>query len=469
MKKIESFKRLVLLLLSGICLAGQIGIYAYYWYNVYFIKIKPYLPLWEKGHWLIIAIYAVLLFFFSNMYGGMRIGYLKNLEVIFSQLLATLLVNVVTYGQISLMMMKLYDVPVYLSMLLIQFVWIVIWINVSSLIYKNVFPPRKLLLVHGDRPIDDILAKFAHRKDKFEVSKCMHINQGLAKIEAEALERYDAVVLWDIPEKDRNKLLKYCYGKSIRTYMMPKIPDVIMKGAEELHLFDTPLLLTREYVLTVEQRFCKRAIDLVCALILFVLTSPFMLLTALAVKLYDRGPVLYKQVRCTIDGKEFNILKFRSMRVDAEKDGVARLASKNDSRITPIGKFIRKVRLDELPQLINIIRGDMSFIGPRPERPEIIAQYMEVMPEFAYRMKVKAGLAGYAQVYGKYNTTPYDKLKLDLAYIENYSVWLDLKLMLLTVKVLLWPDSTEGVETNQITAMKTEKQSAEEGVNTDKE
>lgn len=462
MKKIESFKRLVLLLLSGICLAGQIGIYAYYWYNAYFIKIKPFLPLWEKGHWLIIAIYGVLLFFFSNMYGGMRIGYLKNLEVIFSQLLATLLVNVITYGQISLMMLKLYDVPVYLGMILIQFVWIIIWINISSLIYKNVFPPRQLLLIHGDRPIEDILKKFAKRKDKFEVSKCMHINAGIKRIEEEIMERYDAVVLWDISEADRNKLLKYCYGKSIRTYIMPKIPDVIIKGAEELHLFDTPLLLTREYVLTIEQRFAKRFIDLFCALILFVIASPFMLLTALAVKLYDRGPVLYKQVRCTIDGKEFNILKFRSMRVDAEKDGVARLASKNDSRITPVGKFIRKVRLDELPQLINIIKGDMSFIGPRPERPEIIAQYMEIMPEFAYRMKVKAGLAGYAQVYGKYNTTPYDKLKLDLAYIENYSVWLDLKLMLLTVKVLLWPDSTEGVETNQITALKAEKQQAEE-------
>ena len=163
---------------------------------------------------------------------------------------------------------------------------------------------------------------------------------------------------------------------------------------------------------------------------------------------------MYKQVRCTQDGKEFKIIKFRSMRVDAERDGVARLASKNDDRITPIGKFIRKVRLDELPQLWNIFVGDMSFIGPRPERPEIIKQYMEEMPEFAYRLKVKAGLAGFAQVYGKYNTTPYDKLKLDLFYIENYSVWLDLKLMLLTLKILVTPDATEGVENNQITALK---------------
>lgn len=458
MRTLESFKRLILLCLSGICLAGQIGIYAYYWYTSFYMSVKMYLEFWERGHWLMIAIYGVLLFFFSNMYGGMRIGYLKNVEIIFSQLLATLIVGIITYGQISLMVRQFFHVPSYVSMLVLQAVWITLWINISSLLYKNIFPPRKLLLIHGDRPIEDILDKFKSRKDKFEVCKCMHIREGVDAVRKEALERYDAVVLWDISVESRNQILKFCYGQSIRTYIMPKIPDVILKGAEELHLFDTPLLLTREYSLTIEQRFLKRCIDLIFALLLFIIASPFMLLTALAVKLYDGGPVLYKQVRCTIGGREFRILKFRSMRVDAEKDGVARLASKGDSRITPVGKFIRKVRLDELPQLINIIRGDMSFIGPRPERPEIIALYQEAMPEFTYRMKVKAGLAGYAQVYGKYNTTPYDKLKLDLAYIENYSVWLDLKLMLLTVKVLLWPDSTEGVDDHQITALKQEQE-----------
>lgn len=463
MRKLESFKRLILLCLSGICLAGQIGIYAYYWYTVYYPSVRVYLRFWERGHLLMIAIYGVLLFFFSNMYGGMRIGYLKNAEIIFSQLLATFIANLITYGQISLMTLRLFHVPVYIGMMALQAAWVIVWIYISSLLYKNIFPPRRLLLVHGDRPIEDILEKFRSRKDKFEVSKCMHIREGVDAICKESLERYDAVVLWDISMEQRNRIMKFCYGHSIRIYIMPKIPDVIMKGAEELHLFDTPLFLTREYSLTVEQRFLKRCIDLICSLLLFAVSSPFMLLTALAVKLYDGGPVLYKQVRCTVGGKEFQILKFRSMRVDAEKDGVARLASKGDSRITPVGKFIRKVRLDELPQLFNIIKGDMSFIGPRPERPEIIAQYEEIMPEFVYRMKVKAGLAGYAQVYGKYNTTPYDKLKLDLAYIENYSVWLDLKLMLLTVKVLLWPDSTEGVESNQITALKEEQKTRESG------
>ncbi len=457
MKKLESFKRLILLGMSAVCIGVQIAIYVYYWFNHFFPNVEKHLPFWEKGHWLIIAVYAVLMFFFYSMYGGMRVGYLKNTEIVFSQIFATLIVDLITYAQLSLMVLQIYHVQSYSGMVVLQGIWVFIWTNISSLIYKNIFPPRKLLLVHGDRPIQGILDKLASRKDKFEVAKCMNISAGVDAVNAEALERYDAVVLWDIEMEERNRIMKFCYGQSIRTYIMPKITDVIMKGAEELHLFDTPLFLTREYVLTIEQRFFKRCIDLVCAILLFIIASPFMLLTALMVKLYDRGPVLYKQVRCTTGGRQFNILKFRSMRVDAEKDGVARLASKGDSRITPVGKFIRKVRLDELPQLINIIKGDMSFIGPRPERPEIIEQYKEVMPEFEFRMKVKAGLAGYAQVYGKYNTTPYDKLKLDLAYIENYSVWLDVKLMLLTLKVLFWPDSTEGIETDQITALKESK------------
>lgn len=458
MKKLESFKRLIVIGMSGVCLGVQVLIYAYFWQKFYFLDVKKYLPFWERGHWLIIGIYAVLLLFFSNMYGGMRVGYKKNAEVIFSQVFATLAVDIITYFQLSLMVLQLYNPPVYVAMAVLQIAWVIVWIFVSGFIYRNVFPPRKLLLVHGDRPIDAILEKFASRKDKFEVCRCMHVSAGVDAVNAEALERYDAVVLWDIDDRERNKIMKFCYGQSIRIYMMPKIPDVIMKGSEELHIFDTPLFLTREYCLSIEQRFIKRCIDLVCASILLVLASPFMILTALLVKLYDGGPVLYKQVRCTTGGREFRILKFRSMRVDAEKDGVARLAAKGDARITPVGKVIRKVRLDELPQLINIFKGDMSFIGPRPERPEIIRQYLEVMPEFAFRTKVKAGLAGYAQVYGKYNTTPYDKLKLDLAYIENYSVWLDIKLMLLTLKVLFWPDSTEGIDGDQMTALKEEKE-----------
>lgn len=454
MREKEAFKRLVRLLLSGGCLVGQVLIYVRFLYRYFFEPIKQNLEFFEKGEALFIAIYAVLIFFFSNMYGGMRIGYLKNGEVIFSQIFATFLANIVTYGQISIMITELFEIRPFFYMLVMQIAWAVIWINISTFIYRHIFAPRRMLLIHGDRPYDDILAKFNTRKDKYDICKCISYRTGYDTIFLEILEGYEGIVIWDIPVDVRNKILKFCYGHSIRVYIMPKITDVILKGAEQLSLFDTPILFTREYKMTVDQRFWKRFIDIICSLILIVITSPLMILTALAVKLYDGGPILYKQVRCTLGGKEFKIMKFRSMSVDAEKDGKARLASKHDTRITPVGKFIRVCRLDELPQLFNILKGDMSFIGPRPERPEIIAQYMEIMPEFKFRMRVKAGLAGYAQVYGKYNTTPYDKLKLDLYYIENYSIWMDIKLMFLTLKILLMPDSTEGIESTQITAMK---------------
>ncbi|MDE6386280.1 MAG: exopolysaccharide biosynthesis polyprenyl glycosylphosphotransferase [Lachnospiraceae bacterium] len=456
MKRIESLKRLIILQLSFIGLLVHTAVYAYFWFEEYY----PYLlyhrkaNFFFKGHILIILIYFVLLFFFASTYGVLKIGYLKPIDVFISEFFSLLFVNVISYFQISLMANWVVQIRPIAKVMFIQTLFSIVWVFVCNTCYFRAFPPRAILIIHGERPIDDIVAKFESRKEKYEIGRTMNIKEGIERIKEEIAGDYGAVVLWDIPVADRNYLLKYCYSRSVRVYMMPKISDVLVKGADQLHLFDTPIYLTREYALKIEQRLAKRTIDLICSILLLIIASPFMLITAIAIKAYDGGPVLYKQVRCTIGQKEFYILKFRSMKVDAEKDGVARLASKNDSRITPVGKFIRTTRIDELPQLFNILRGDMSFIGPRPERPEIIDQYMEEMPEFAFRMKVKAGLAGYAQVYGKYNTTPYDKLKLDLTYIEQYSVWLDLKLMLLTLKILIKPESTEGVDSTQTTAMK---------------
>ena len=456
MKRIESLKRLVILQLSLIGLLFHTGVYAYFWFEEYYpyLKYHGHANFYFRGHVLIIAIYFVLLMFFASTYGVLKIGYLKPVDVFISEFFSLLFANVLSYFQISLMANWVVMVRPMVTVMTIQTVFSIVWVYVCNTCYFRVFPPRELLIVYGERPIDDIVAKFESRKEKYKIVNSINISEGIENVKKEIWKDYGAVVLWDIPAADRNHLLKYCYSRCVRVYMMPKISDVLVKGATQLHLFDTPIYLTREYALKIEQRIAKRTIDLICSLLLIVIASPFMLVTAVAIKLYDGGPVFYKQIRCTIGQRKFYIMKFRSMRVDAEKDGVARLASKNDSRITPIGKFIRATRIDELPQLLNILKGDMSFIGPRPERPEIIAQYMEDMPEFAFRMKVKAGLAGYAQVYGKYNTTPYDKLKLDLTYIEQYSVWLDLKLMLLTLKILIKPESTEGVDSTQVTAAK---------------
>lgn len=462
LRQLETFKRLINLGLTAVCLGLEVAMFAYWWQMQFRWSVVEQLRnFWGKGHVVEVAIYAFVLILLSSMYGGMRLGYLKNVELIFSQVFATLMANIFIYAELSVMAAQPFVLDVFILMTIEQTMVVVIYINVANRIYRAIFPPRRLLLIHGDRPIENICGKFESRRDKYIITRTIHVGEGFDAVSGAILESYEsgecnAVVLGDISLVDRTPLIKFCYAHSIRFYLLPKITDVILMGAEELHVFDSPMMVTREYCLTVEQRIVKRCIDVSGALVLLILASPFMLITAIAIKLYDGGPILYKQVRCTLDQREFYIMKFRSMRTDAEKDGVARLARKNDDRITPIGKIIRKCRIDELPQLVNILKGDMSFIGPRPERPEIIAQYLEVMPEFAYRMKVKAGLAGFAQVYGKYNTSPYDKLKLDLTYIENYSIMLDIKLMLLTLKILFWPDSTEGVETEQITALREE-------------
>ena len=455
MSRNETIKRTIILLWSLLGVAILTAMYMWVWTQVYHGQYVFNVKLYFRGHVLMAAVYVVLLFFFTSTFGGLKIGYLKPMDVFFSQVFAIIIVDVISYTQISLMEVRLVYSPPMVTLGIAQIIFAGIWVFLGNKAYRIMFPPRKLLLIYGDHPVDDILRKFEGRKDKYQIAKLMYMGEDQDKLYEEMVSKdYRGVVLWDVPAALRNKYLKYMYARNVRVYMMPKISDVIIKGSDPMHLFDTPIFLTREYSLKVEQIFLKRCIDIIFGLLLAIITSPIMLITAICVWAYDRGPILYKQTRCTIGGKEFKIMKFRSMRVDAEKDGVARLATKNDDRITPIGRFIRAVRIDELPQLFNILKGDMSFIGPRPERPEIIEQYMEDMPEFAFRMKVKAGLAGYAQVYGKYNTTPYDKLKLDLSYIENYSIWLDLKLMMLTLKILFSPDATEGVESNQTTAAK---------------
>ena len=262
------------------------------------------------------------------------------------------------------------------------------------------------------------------------------------------------VFLSGIHSHDRNIILKYCISKDICVFVIPRVGDTIMSGARHVHMFHLPMLQVSRYMANPEYLFMKRALDICLSLAALIIASPVMLITALMIKAEDHGPVFYKQIRLTKDGKEFKILKFRSMRVDAEKDGVARLSTGDrDSRITSVGHVIRKCRIDELPQLINILVGDLSICGPRPERPEIAAQYCREMPEFSLRLQAKAGLTGYAQVYGKYNTTPYDKLQMDLMYIAHPSLIEDLKIIFATVKILFMPESTEGISEGQTTAM----------------
>ena len=246
MNRKESFKRLIQIALSGIGIAVQVLIFAYFYFNFYFLEIRKIMDYYEKGHALMLAVYAFLLVVFSTMYGGTRIGYFRNAELVFSQIIGTIAADAVTYAQICLMCRGLIGPKHYLLMVFLQCLVAFAWTIVANIIYHIIFPPRELLLVHGDRPIETIVNKLESRKDKYIVKETININAGLDKVCALISDKYDSVVIWDIPAGIRNDLLKYCYGHNVRVYIMPKISDVILSGAEMLHVFDTPIFLTRE-------------------------------------------------------------------------------------------------------------------------------------------------------------------------------------------------------------------------------
>lgn len=452
MKNFDPYKRTILFFASMINVCMMTTLFSYSWYHFYADMMYTY-RFYRRGNYVVLALYAVLLFFFSNMYGSLKIGRFRRIEVLLSQYLSLFLTNVVMYVVISLLAFR-FVTPFYLFVVLLAEMLVsTIWNVIVIKLYNRIFQPWKILLVYGERPAADLVYKVEARRDKYAIYDAVNINEGMEQIKKRILD-FQAVIIGDIPAVERNDVLKYCYAKKVRAYVIPKISDIILMGADRIHVFDTPFMLSRGYTLSFDQRFGKRTLDIILSVLLLIAASPFMLLTALAIKLYDHGPVFYSQVRCTKGGKEFAIYKFRSMIVDAEKKGGVQLAKEHDERITPVGRVIRAARIDELPQLFNILKGDMSFVGPRPERPELIKEYSQEMPEFVFRMRVKAGLTGYAQVYGKYNTTPYDKLKLDLFYIENYSFWTDMKLILMTVKTIFKPASTEGIELEQTNALK---------------
>ncbi len=415
--------------------------FAFVWYKYYSDTII--LPYYRRGNWVLIGIYCILIWLFFKAYGGFKLGYLKKTDMLYSQLISVFCADFISYFLISLIGRDFMRISPMIMLTLADFGIIALWTLLTGKIYFLIYPPRKLIILYGSHEAASLVLKMSRRVDKYMICESVSINENPDKIR-ELIMKYEGVIICDIPAGQRNDYLKFCFENSIRSYIAPKISDIIIRGADNIRLFDTPLLLCRNYGLDFEQRLLKRIFDIVFSLIALIILSPIMLISAIAIKIYDRGPVFYKQKRLTINGKQFNIYKFRSMIVNAEKTGTPQLASYHDPRITPIGRFLRKVRLDELPQLLNILKGEMSVVGPRPERPELTELYKHEMPEFEFRLKVKAGLTGYAQVTGVYDTSPYDKLKMDLMYIENYSFRMDLQIILMTIKTMLFPPESNA-------------------------
>ena len=405
---------------------------------------------WEEGYngyetlTIVGLCFCLVYWFFVRLYQAEQIGQYRLTELTFFHILAFGIADAVLLVETFFWFRGFHRIhfETFVIGFALQVLALMLIIFVCNRFYARYDEPRKLVIVHGDKNYKTFIKKVKKKHFRYKIAGTFPDTCNLEQIISN-IDKNTYLYLYGVDYKLKKELVLYCEKNGISIYISQDVEEWMFRGYEISHSFDTPFICNRKSYVAWYYPFFKRVFDITCSFIGLVVSSPILLIVALCIKLYDRGPVLYKQVRLTNDKKEFYIYKFRSMIVNAEKNG-AQLAEKNDNRITPVGKIIRKTRLDELPQLWNILRGDMSIVGPRPERPEIHNEYLKELPEFDFRLNVKAGLTGYAQVYGKYSTSPEDKLKLDLLYINNRSMVMDLKLIFYTVKIMFIGDSAEG-------------------------
>jgi len=405
------------------------------------------------GNYVILMFYIAILYLASRIYNGFNFGNVNLQEIVLSWTLCLIVANIFMYFILSMREEGLLHV---LGFVIILFTQIVFVMPVSILInrlYYHYNPAHKAVIIYGSKDkLDEFCSLVTMHRNRFRVDHIVSQNENTGKL-LDMVDKAESVFFLDVDEKKKDWLFEYCYLHNKHAYIMPTFSSILLNTATTLWLSNTPLFSLRTPEPDLGTQAIKRLMDIVISLVGIILTSLVMIVVTIAVRLYDNHPAIYKQVRVTKNGKHFTLYKFRSMQPDAEKDGVARLTGISDDRITPIGRFIRKTRIDELPQLFNVLSGAMSIVGPRPERPEIAEQYEEIYPNFAFRTKVKAGITGFAQIYGRYNTSPEEKLFLDIMYIETFSILEDIRLILQTVRVLFQSSSTEGVEVGLTTAL----------------
>ena len=425
----------------------NIGLFAAVWFGFY--NLHTFDTHQIKGGLVTVLIYMFIYTSLCNLYKAHRIASSEIGETVFSQVLSFGIADLILYVECCLVYNKYVSVlPGGITALLqiIGTACIVMW--TKQYLMKHV-PAKRTIIIYGKEITTEAVEAFKERllrkySHLFAISDIVCENPEV-NLETNEIMGYDVAILYELSGDIRGSYINYLVENRKTFYMSPRVEDIMLQGCVPKHLLDTPLMKYDYKYENKRSYYAKRFLDVVLSLFILVLFSPVLLLIALLIKIEDGGPVFFKQARCTKDARVFDILKFRSMVVDAEKYGVTPCTD-GDSRITKVGRIIRKTRMDEMPQFINILKGDMSIVGPRPERVEHVTQYTKEVPEFAYRMKVLGGLTGYAQIYGKYNTSAYDKLRLDLLYIENQSLTLDLKLILLTVRTVFTPESTEGFE-----------------------
>ena len=424
-------------------------IFCYVWALYY--NEQMFYGFWNQGLIISVILYMLIYYAFGKLYHAFGIHTSRISELMLSQFLAIGMSDFILYLMCYLMHMQFANLIPGLIAAAVQLIGTYILLMANKSYYAKNVPAQKTIIIYGAKKkqqkednIETSVEEFIHKlkikhANLFSIQNAYPDTQKSSEL-TDKIADCDTVILCHVSQKLRSEILAVCAREGKSVYITPKLEDILLTNYEYRYMIDTPLLASslgrREYK-------SKRFLDVSISLVMLIIFAPFMILSAICIKLEDRGPVFYRQKRVTMDGKEFDILKFRSMVVDAEKQGYKPAATR-DSRITKTGRVIRATRIDETPQLLNILKGDMSIVGPRPERIEHVKKYTEKLPEFAYRLRVRGGLTGYAQIYGKYNTSAEDKLKMDLMYIEKQSLLLDLQLILITVKVMFLTESTEG-------------------------
>lgn len=426
----------------------------------------------ELGAVCSIFVWLVLYLSFCKTYRAFKIASSAIGETAFTQFLSIGFADLVLYVASCLIARRYVNLLPGMATVALQAGISFIWAAKAKRFFLSHVQPQECLLIY-DNDISDkervtrqtFIAKLEqHYGHLFNIVESYPLNK-VDDAVLEEVSKYPVIFLYELPVEKRSRIARYCVDTGKRLYITPTVEDVIARGYDVKHFVDTPLLSYNGSFKTNQTYLGKRTLDIVFSLLMLVITCPIMLVTAVAIKLEDGGDVFYRQARATQGGKVFNILKFRSMIMDAEKDGAPRPCVAGDSRVTRVGKIIRATRIDELPQIFNILAGDMSWVGPRVERIEHVDLFTKGIPEFSYRLRVKGGLTGYAQIYGKYNTSAHDKLLLDLLYIEQQSFLLDLRILFLTIKTVFTPEATEGFDEEKSRAIEQKGSAPKETVN----
>lgn len=431
----------------------QLLMFGYIWisyYNLYAFRTHRLI-----GGTVSLLLYYVIYSRLVRIYRADKVAQYSIGETVFSQLLAFGISDLIFWVECCFIARRYVSILPGTLTVAVQFFVTCLWAVLAKRYYLGHITPQETVVIYGDLSVKGFLRKIEEKPwNLFNIHKKVSAGEDMEVLKA-AIDCSETVILYQIDYSLREELMYYCINQQKVFYVTPTITDIVASGFENRHFIDSPLMKYNCYQEPLVQAIFKRCMDIGVSLFGLVVTLPITLITMLAIKIEDGGSIFFRQERYTKDWKKFDIIKFRSMVMDAEKNG-ALLCSTNDSRITRVGAVIRRFRIDEIPQLLNVLKGDMTLVGPRPERVENVEKYTEEMPQFAYRLQVKGGLTGYAQLYGKYNTSAYDKLRLDLIYIENRSLILDMKLIMLTLKMLFIPESTEGFSEEAVGLMQVE-------------